>query len=172
MSDCAIPLAGVTIISGGQTGADRAALDFAIEHALPHGGWCPRGRLAEDGPIDLQYKLCETESHKYSKRTKQNIRDSDATVVFSIDPQATGGTALTLRLAKERGGPLLHLARDTDPFGTTADAIRADADRLNGFIAENQIEKLNIAGPRASLEPSIARYVWSVLAAALYEEAI
>ena len=75
---------GITILSGGQTGADRAALDFAIEYGLPHGGWCPRGRLAEDGPIDERYELTETPSHRYAQRTEWNVRDSDATVVFSI----------------------------------------------------------------------------------------
>ena len=75
---------GITILSGGQTGADRAALDFAIEFGLAHGGWCPRGRLAEDGPIDERYDLTETPSRRYNQRTEWNIRDSDATVVFSI----------------------------------------------------------------------------------------
>ena len=72
------------IISGGQTGADCAALDFAIEHGIPHGGWCPGGRLAEDGPIDARYQLKETPSANYTQRTEWNVRDSDGTVVFSI----------------------------------------------------------------------------------------
>jgi predicted Rossmann-fold nucleotide-binding protein len=74
----------ITIISGGQTGADRAALDFAIEHGIPHGGWCPRGRIAEDGPIPLCYSLRETPSRRYAQRTEWNVRDSHATVVFTI----------------------------------------------------------------------------------------
>ncbi|MEX0610513.1 MAG: putative molybdenum carrier protein, partial [Pirellulales bacterium] len=76
-----IDLRGITIISGGQTGADRAALDFALEHEIAHGGWCPRGRLAEDGPIAPRYNLQETPSRKYSQRTEWNVRDSDATVI-------------------------------------------------------------------------------------------
>lgn len=69
------------IISGGQTSADRAALDFAIKHAIPYGGWCPKGRRAEDGPIDAKYQLQESPSSNYTKRTKRNARDSDGTVI-------------------------------------------------------------------------------------------
>jgi hypothetical protein len=72
------------IVSGSQTGADRAALDWAIEHGIPHGSWCPKGRWAEDGPIDGRYQLQETSTENYVQRTKWNARDSDGTVVFSI----------------------------------------------------------------------------------------
>ncbi len=74
----------VKIVSGGQTGADRAALDFAIDHGIPHGGWCPRGRKCEDGTIADCYKLNETPSAEYPQRTEWNVRDSDGTVVFSM----------------------------------------------------------------------------------------
>lgn len=161
------PISLVTIVSGGQTGADRAALDFAIENYLPHGGWCPRGRRAEDGAIDEQYQLEETDSPSYQVRTQRNVEDSDATVVFTIAKRVTGGTGLTLRLAKQADRPLLHLARDAHPKATSAAAIRDDAERLNEFIAEHHIRRLNVAGPRASQEPLVASYVWSVLSAAL-----
>lgn len=167
MSDSESPLAVVTIVSGGQTGADRAALDFAIDHYLPHGGWCPRGRRAEDGPIDERYELSETTSASYHVRTRQNVQDTDATVVFSIAEQASGGTALTKRLAKQEAKPLLHLARDAHDRVGSAVAIRDDARSLNEFVAEHNVRRLNVAGPRASQEPSIASYVWSVLAAVL-----
>lgn len=167
MSDFATPLAQVIVVSGGQTGADRAALDFAIEHQLQHEGWCPRGRLAEDGPLAEQYNLRETPSRKYSQRTKWNVRDSDATVVFTLAEVATGGTALTLRVAKNYGKPVLHLAREGHASAGTAEAIRAAADELNHFIEANEVYHLNIAGPRASQSPRIANFVWSVLAAAL-----
>src|SRR5687768_1765349 len=72
------------IISGGQTGADRAALDFAIAHGLGHGGWCPRGRRAEDGPIPDRYRLRETAEADYAVRTRENVMDSDATLIFSV----------------------------------------------------------------------------------------
>ncbi|QDU58785.1 putative molybdenum carrier protein [Aeoliella mucimassa] len=164
------PLAVVTIVSGGQTGADRAALDFAIEHRLPHDGWCPRGRRAEDGPLDLRYQLRETASTNYEVRTRQNVEDSDGTAVFSIAPRPSGGTALTLRFARESQRPLLHLARNAHPLFGTADAIRTDAERLCEFLVEHQIRRLNIAGPRGSQEPTIGTYVWSVLASALASE--
>jgi len=72
------------IVSGGQTGADRAALDWAITHGIPHGGWCPKGRRAEDGPMDGRYQLQKTPTANYVQRTEWNARDSDDTVVFSI----------------------------------------------------------------------------------------
>lgn len=167
MSDAATPLAKVTIVSGGQTGADRAALDFAIEHQLPHAGWCPRGRLAEDGSLGEQYHLRETPSRKYAERTEWNVRDSDATVVFTLEQNASGGTALTLRLAGELGKPVLHLARKADEPAGTAAAIRRAADELNRFIRQHEVVKLNVAGPRASQSPRVANFVWSVFAAAL-----
>ncbi len=80
------------IISGGQTGADRAALDFAIARGIPHGGWCPRGRLAEDGTIPALYQLSETPGPDHAQRTEWNVRDSDGTVIFSIAPALTGGS--------------------------------------------------------------------------------
>ena len=99
----------ITIVSGGQTGADRAALDFAIAHGIAHGGWCPRGRLAEDGPIPSRYQLRETPSRKYAQRTEWNVRDSDATALFTLAPQMQGGTALTPDVAERLGKPWLHL---------------------------------------------------------------
>ena len=71
------------IVSGGQTGADRAALDWAMAHGVPHGGWCPAGRLAEDGVIDMRYSLKETPQPEYLQRTEWNVRDSDATLIVS-----------------------------------------------------------------------------------------
>src|SRR6266542_4186564 len=87
------------IVSGGQTGADRTALDWAIAHGVPHGGWCPKGRKAEDGPIDARYELVETTSSDYLQRTEWNVRDSDGTVVFSIATMLTGGSKKTVDLA-------------------------------------------------------------------------
>ena len=152
-------LPNIAIISGGQTGADRAALDFAIEHGISHGGWCPRRRRAEDGPIALQYLLRETPSSHYAQRTEWNVRDSDATVVFSIQTRLTGGTRLTFELANRLGKPVLQLSREE------ADVPSA-ADRLRVFVNERQAKTLNVAGPRASQEPEIGAFVRAVLAAA------
>ena len=100
-------MAGIEkLISGAQTGADRAALDFAIERGIPHGGWCPRGRKAEDGPIDPRYQLKETPSSGYIQRTEWHARDSDGTVVFSIAPVLTGGSKKTIELAHKHRKPV------------------------------------------------------------------
>jgi hypothetical protein len=152
----------ITIVSGGQTGADRAALDFAIEHDIPHGGWCPRGRPAEDGTIPQLYQLQETPSRKYSQRTEWNVRDSDATVVFSVVQNPAGGTALTLSVARRLGKPFLHLCRETA-------SVAGSAARLLSFLDEHQVRRLNIAGPRASQEPDVATFVRDVLGAAIYQ---
>lgn len=93
------------IISGGQTGADRAGLDFAIAHGFPHGGWCPKGRKALDGPLPERYLLQETPSEDYPQRTEWNVRDSDGTVVFMLAAKASGGSAKTLAVARKTGEP-------------------------------------------------------------------
>jgi hypothetical protein len=160
----------ITIISGGQSGADRAALDFAIDHGLPHGGWCPRGRRAEDGPISPQYQLKETPSHRYALRTAWNIRDSDATVVFSISCETSGGSRLTLELAHQMGKPALHLSRKSaeDVAGNTSSnaAIARASDLLRTFVALHNVQRLNVAGPRVSQEPEVGQFVRDVLRAA------
>jgi hypothetical protein len=149
----------VTIVSGGQTGADRAALDFAISHRLEHGGWCPRGRRAEDGTIPACYLLRETNETSYAARTERNIIDSDATVVFSMSTVVRGGTLLSMRLARRHNRPLLHL--------TAAVPVAEAAARLARFLRDHQVRVLNVAGPRASQEPAIGALVKSVLSQAL-----
>ena len=132
------------LISGGQTGVDRGALDAALELAIPHGGWCPRGRLAEDGPIPDQYQLRESHSPEYPVRTEQNVLDSDATLILCRG-SPTGGTDLTLRLAQQHGRPyfVVDLDRAADPA-----AVRR-------WLEERRIETLNVAGPRESQSPGI-----------------
>jgi hypothetical protein len=134
------------VVSGGQTGVDRAALDAARALGLPCGGWCPRGRLAEDGPIDAAYPLTETPSADYAQRTEWNVRDADGTLVLARG-RATGGTALTIALARLEGRPLLvvHLERDPSP---------AEARR---WIEAGGIAVLNVAGPRESQRPGVGR---------------
>ena len=128
------------LISGGQTGADRAALDFAIANNIPHGGWCPAGRTAEDGRIDWRYRLKETPSPMYVQRTEWYVRDSDGTVVFSLNHQLFGGSRLTCEFAARLKKPCLHLSQAAD--GANA------AKKLLAFIEENKIDILNVAGPR------------------------
>jgi hypothetical protein len=159
----------LTIVSGGQTGADRAALDFAIEHGISHDGWCPRGRLAEDGAIATRYQLRETPTRRYAQRTQWNVRDSDATVVFCIAPVPIGGTRLTLAIARRLGKPLLHLSRE-EAMASANDAAAAmaeSADRLQAFLDGHAVRRLNIAGPRASQETEVGQFVRQVLQAAL-----
>lgn len=148
-------LAKLKLVSGGQTGADRAALDFALAHGIPHGGWCPKGRRAEDGPIDAKYQLKETPRRSYIQRTEWNVRDSDGTVVFSIAPALIGGSKKTVLLAQKHGKPVIHISRDGGPVPPNQ--------ALLNFIREHRISNLNVAGTRASEEPEIAAFVKAVL---------
>ena len=159
----------LTIISGGQTGADREALDFAMEHGIPNGGWCPRGRHAEDGAIGSQYDLRETPSRRYSQRTEWNVRDSDATVAFTIAPRLSGGTALAVHCARRLGKPSLHLSRDALAAAGDMDAASAAALELLQFLDEHQVKTLNVAGPRASQDPEVIEFVRRVLRSAMGE---
>lgn len=148
------------IVSGGQTGADRAALDVAMSLGLETGGWVPHGRRAEDGRIPVRYSgLIETETEDYHHRTALNVRDADATLIFTFG-EPTGGTGLTLKLV--RGSTKPHLAVDLEAL-SSAEA----AERIRDWLAEKSIRVLNVAGPRASREPRIAAAVADVLRAAL-----
>ena len=149
------------IVAGGQTGADRAALDWARRRRMPHGGWCPKGRLAEDGVIDREYRLQETPSASYAERTEWNIRDADGTVIFSVRATLAGGTLLAANVARRLKKPLLRLCRNSD----TTDAAK----RLKAFVARHKIEVLNVAGPRATEEPQISRFVEQTLEQAFGE---
>lgn len=132
------------IVSGGQTGVDRAALDVALELGLPCGGWCPRGRRAEDGPIPDRYPLRETPWHGYPQRTRWNVRDTDGTLVLTAGA-ADRGTALTLRLAGRLGKPCLALDLGADP---RPEVVRA-------WARAHRVGVLNVAGPRESSAPGI-----------------
>ena len=143
------------LVSGGQTGSDRAALDFAIEHKIPHGGWCPAGRLAEDGCIPSRYQLVETPSNSYSQRTEWNVRDSNGSLVFSIESELSGGSKETIEFATKYCKPVLHLSRSIGPAAPEVELLR--------FIKDNQIQIINVAGPRASEEPAVAAFVRKVL---------
>jgi hypothetical protein len=140
------------IISGGQTGADRAALDWALDNGVECGGWCPRGRRAEDRVIPVAYPLSETPLPDYAQRTQWNVRDSDATVIFSLAPRLTGGSRLTRELAVRYGKPCVHL----HPALPSARLLRA-------FLDRHPIRVLNVAGPRASGEAELGGYVRQIL---------
>jgi len=136
---------GLTIVSGGQTGVDRGALDAAIALGIPHGGRCPRGRLAEDGRIPPRYRLTESESPLYRVRTEENVLACDATLILARG-RLTGGTRLTRDLARKHGKPCLVV----DLAGT------ADLEAVRRWLAAGAVSKLDVAGPRESQSPGIA----------------
>lgn len=144
------------IVSGGQTGADRGGLDAARDLGLEQGGFCPRGRRAEDGAVPDTYPVVELATRSYPARTRANVEHSDATVVFSIGPP-DGGSALTLRLARAAGKPALaiDLAASSDDDAAAA---------LAAFVAG--VDTLNVAGSRESNAPGIAARVRAVVGAA------
>jgi hypothetical protein len=147
------------IISGGQTGADRAGLDFAIETGLEYGGYVPKGRKAEDGRIDDRYNnLVELTTSSYPARTRRNIEKSDGTLIFSLERVLSGGTKLTLELANKLEKPVFHIYRKERI--STPDSLRLDIQALTDFLCSNKIEILNVAGPRESKEPGV--YEWTL----------
>lgn len=149
----------VTIVSGGQTGVDRGALDAAIALGAPCGGWCPQGRLAEDGVIDARYPLRELPGGGYLDRTRRNVLDSDGTLVVTFGP-ASGGTARTIEFCQELGRPMLVVdAAVTDPAAAAAE--------LAGFLDRESIRSLNVAGPRASGEPGAYAYALALVSAVI-----
>ncbi|WP_164104660.1 putative molybdenum carrier protein [Candidatus Laterigemmans baculatus] len=139
------PFCPQRIVSGGQTGVDRGALDAAIDLGLGHGGWCPRGRLAEDGSIPSRYEMQEMDSPEYTARTEQNVIDSDATLILH-DGQLRGGTLLTKRIAARLGKPTLAVRLD-DPRGV---------ETIRRWLTQTRPTVLNVAGPRGSSNPGIA----------------
>ncbi len=143
------------IISGGQTGADRAALDAAIKLMIPHGGWVPKGRLAENGPISTKYQLQEMPTDSYSVRTEQNVIDSDGTLIISHG-ELTGGSAFSRKMVMKHGKPWYHADLNKLPSFQAAMIIE-------DWIAKNGIETLNVAGPRHSKDPLIYGLVTVIL---------
>jgi hypothetical protein len=140
------------IISGGQTGVDRAALDWAIANNIQQGGWCPAGRRAEDGVIPDLYCLRETPRRDYRQRTKWNVRDSDATLIITPTAELTGGSLFTQEWAQKICRPCLHVYRCNE----WREWIRI-------FFDTNSIAILNVAGPRSSGAAGIEQFVHEVL---------
>lgn len=132
------------IISGGQTGVDRAALDVALELGIPCGGWCPQGRRAEDGVIPFRYPLQETSSPEYPLRTELNVQDADGTLIITWSTPM-GGTALTIKLAQKHHKPYLLVDLTQE----------ANVALVREWLRQNEIQVLNVAGPRESEVPGI-----------------
>ncbi|MFQ5995740.1 MAG: putative molybdenum carrier protein [Acidiferrobacterales bacterium] len=145
------------LISGGQSGVDRAALDVALELAIPCGGWCPRGRKAEDGAIPAHYPLTQTESVDYAERTKRNVLDADATLIL-VRGALAGGTALTLEIA----------SRYNKPYRVVDLSDLPQPNSVRAWLEDESVGVLNCAGPRESRCPGIygqaARFLRDVLA--------
>jgi hypothetical protein len=135
------------IISGGQTGADRAALDAATKLGIPHGGWIPKGRITEEGPLPDKYQMQEMPTESYTDRTEQNVIDSDGTLIICRG-KPTGGSDYTREMALKNKKHLLHIDLN---LTTSFDA----ASLVNSWIKIHQIKILNVAGPRASEDPNI-----------------
>jgi hypothetical protein len=131
------------IVSGGQTGVDRAALDVAIALNVQHGGWCPAGRLSEDGSIPSRYQLTETDSADYPVRTEQNVVDSDATLIV-YEGRLKGGTLLTRRICQRLHKPYRCVRID-----------QRHQQEVRQWLSELKPDTLNIAGPRESTSPGI-----------------
>ena len=152
------------IISGGQTGADQAALDVAFRLGIPYGGWIPKGRLTEEGRLDSKYKLKEMETTNYNKRTEQNVIDSDGTLIISHG-KLTGGSDYTREMALLHHRPWLHI--DLNKTG----AFQA-AGKIKSWITENEIEVLNVAGSRASKDPAIYQDTVDIMETIFYLDLI
>ncbi|MBN1625284.1 MAG: putative molybdenum carrier protein [Deltaproteobacteria bacterium] len=144
------------IISGGQTGADQAALDTAIKWNISHGGWVPRGRLTEAGRLPDKYDMQEMPTSSYSARTEQNVIDSEGTLIISHGP-LTDGSKHTKEMAIKHEKPFIHINLNNE-----ADSSRA-AEHAHEWITKSKIEMLNVAGPRSSNDPSIYQAVMHIL---------
>ncbi len=140
------------LISGGQTGVDRAALDFAIDNQITCNGWCPKGRIAEDGIIPIKYPLTETSGSDYRERTKLNVNDTDGTLIF-INGYMDEGTKLTMDTADDLKKPCFIYDFSKTP----------EKEKLLNWLSENKIKILNIAGPRESNSVGIYGLVYDVL---------
>jgi putative molybdenum carrier protein len=138
------------IVSGGQTGVDRGALDAALDAGFPCGGWCPAGRAAEDGPIAARYPLTEMPDGGYLERTIQNVIDSDATLVFYFG-ELEGGTEQTVLQCMRRKKPYKLIDGDEVPPARAAALAAA-------FVARHRVSVLNVAGPRQSGNPRAYSY--------------
>lgn len=147
------------IISGGQTGVDRAALDVSLAHGIPCGGWVPKGRRAEDGELPHFYPLLETATRNYSDRTARNVNESDGTLILTRG-NLKGGTKLTFKLAKSFSKPVWVV-----DFKTNDHPLEVRA-----WLSGMNVRVLNVAGPRESEIPGVGKRAYCFLEQLLFEE--
>ena len=152
------------IISGGQTGADQAALDAAIKFNIAHGGWVPKGRKTEKGRLPAKYRMQEMDTADYAARTRRNVMDSDGTVLLARG-RLSGGTLLTQKIARQVDRPCCHI--DLMAMDEFEGALT-----LHSFVTESDIRVLNVAGPRLSNDPGIYRSVKAVIEALIYMQVL
>jgi hypothetical protein len=152
------------VVTGGQTGADQAALDAAMRWDIPHGGWIPKGRMTEHVPLPDKYKWKEMPTDSYQARTEQNVIDSDGTLIISHG-ELTGGSEYTRQMAAKHERPCLHIDR------STVESFSA-AKRIYSWIKDHTIETLNVAGPKASKDPYIYQAVMKTLVTVFHMELI
>jgi hypothetical protein len=153
------------IVSGGQTGVDRAALDAAVAAGLEISGWCPRDRRAEDGTIPSHYPLRETASRSYAVRTEWNVRDSDATLILVLD-RISSGTRLTADSAKSQGQLLRieYLCQSSNPGLLTEElSLEHRVADVIAWIRREKIQTLNVAGPRGSSRKDVYQKAFEFL---------
>jgi hypothetical protein len=148
------------LISGGQTGVDRGALIGAAIQGVKHGGWCPKGRLAEDGKIPPEFPMTEATSDKYEDRTRLNVECADATLILTYEREPTGGTKLTLDLAQQIQQPVMVMTLER---AATIEQDKAAAKAIRAWIAAKQPKTLNVAGPRESKAAGIKDHAAQVI---------
>ncbi len=145
----------VKIVSGGQTGVDRAALDVALKRGIESGGWCPKGRLDEFGRIPDRYPVKELENGGFTERTLRNVKDSGGTLII-YPGKLSGGTEQTLRFCIEQQRPYKLIDASKTP-------VEEAAKSLTDFVRENKIQTLNVAGPRQTEWPEGYEYAYQTL---------
>lgn len=151
------------IVSGAQTGVDRGALDAALAVGAACGGWCPEGRMAEDGVIPERYPVKELPDAGYRQRTRKNVQDSDATLIIYFR-ELTGGTQQTLKFCMNEKQPYLLI--DAEEI-----SVQRAAERVQEFVLQYEVRVLNVAGPRGGREPRAHPYTQKVITL-LYETGV
>lgn len=143
----------ISIITSSRIGADRAALDWALANEMPHGGWCPAGMLAGDEPLDPKYRLKETATEAPLESVESNVRDSDATVVFTLGPKATGPAQKAVSYSKKQKKPVLHVHR----------AVLGASERVVEFLDKHYIRRLHVTGTAETEEAGVGGFVTMTL---------
>ena len=149
------------IISSGQTGAERAALHVAMRYDLPYSGWCPKGRMAEDGLLADRYKLNETPGASKLTHIGWNVKESEGTVMFTLASQLTRSCKEAALFAETLGKPWIHIAQSAEWNATAT---------LQKFVEESKITRLNVTGSWKSMEPGIYRWVYDIMEGAFFLE--